>query len=289
MLPGNATRRGVMPCHRCQSLIGCRSKVCKHCKFLLNETNPPYKRSRKQLPQAVQLHIPANSLVTVFSVRRSKVGPDHRCFVWCEKNGAYNRHNDVVYSCDYPPCVTAKELGDKSPPYLCEHAKFCHGQGFVNKGRILELHQDKLSSAMFGQEIADSLRALNKQCTTKGVPLVQCVSDRTFVVIDHLQTEQNSSLATDLIGFVHVRFERHKVHGCCQAQVICSGRPCMAWNPVFVSSKKGNSAPTVLRLLNCIHYSACLWGITSDKMLEKDFAVHLEAARVRGSNNSSGK
>lgn len=281
MLPGNATRRGVMPCQKCQCLIGCRSKVCKHCKFLLNESNPPFKRNRKHLRQAIQLHIPSNSTVSVFSVRRSKAGPDHRCFVWCEKNDPENRMRDV-YSCDYPPCVTARELGNKPMSFLCEHAKISRTQGSTNNSTVLELNEEKLSSEFWTEEVCNSLRELNRQCNSKSVPLVQGVSDRTFVVVDQLHTDQGSSLAADLIGFVHVRFERTKVSGCWQTQVFCSGRPCTAWNPVFSCvTNKDTSLPTVLRSVNCIHYSACLWGIISDEKLVQEFKPYLEGAKAK--------
>lgn len=281
MLPGNATRRGVMPCQKCQCLIGCRSKVCKHCKFLLNESNPPFKRNRKHLRQAIQLHIPSNSTVSVFSVRRSKAGPDHRCFVWCEKNDPENRMGDV-YSCDYPPCVTARELGNKPMSFLCEHAKISRTQGSTNNSTVLELNEEKLSSEFWTEEVCNSLKELNRQCNSKSVPLVQGVSDRTFVVVDQLHTDQGSSLAADLIGFVHVRFERTKVSGCWQTQVFCSGRPCTAWNPVFSCvTNKDTSLPTVLRSVNCIHYSACLWGILSDEKLVQEFKPYLEGAKAK--------
>ena len=281
MLPGNATRRGVMPCQKCQCLIGCRSKVCKHCKFLLNEANPPFRRNRKLLRQAIQLQIPSNSVVTVFSVRRSKVGPDHRCFVWCESNDPDNRMKDM-YSCDYPPCVTARELGNKPTSFLCEHAKICRAQGSTMDSRVLELYQEKLFSEYLTAEVSNSLNELNSQCSIKGVPLVQGVSDRTFVVVDQLHTDERRSLTSDLIGFVHVRFERSKVGSLWQTQVFCSGRACMAWNPVFSCvSSKGCSQPTVLRSLNCIHYSACLWAITSNENLEREFKLYLEGAKVK--------
>ena len=285
MLPGNATRRGVMPCQKCQRLIGCRSKVCKHCKFLLNEANPPFRRSRKHLLQAIQLQIPLQSIVTVFSVRRSKVGPDHRCFVWCEQSDPDNRMRDV-YSCDYPPCVTARELGNKPMSFMCEHAKICCGQGLTSNSRVLELNQEKLSSEYITPEMAESLRELNRQCDNKGVPLVQGVSDRTFVVVDQLSTDQDSSLATDLTGFVHVRFERSKVSGQWQTQVFCSGRSCMAWNPVFSCvSNKRSSLPTVVRSVNCIHFSACLWAITSDEKLEHEFKLYIEGVKAKGNSD----
>lgn len=281
MLPGNATRRGVMPCQKCQCLIGCRSKVCKHCKFLLNEANPPFRRNRKLLRQAIQLQIPSNSVVTVFSVRRSKVGPDHRCFVWCESNDPDNRMKDM-YSCDYPPCVTERELGNKPTSFLCEHAKICRAQGSTMDSRVLELNQEKLFSEYLTAEVSNSLNELNSQCSIKGVPLVQGVSDRTFVVVDQLHTDERRSLTSDLIGFVHVRFERSKVGSLWQTQVFCSGRACMAWNPVFSCvSSKGCSQPTVLRSLNCIHYSACLWAITSNENLEHEFKLYLEGAKVK--------
>lgn len=287
MLPGNATRRGVMPCQKCQCLIGCRSKVCKHCKFLLNEANPPFRRGRKHLLQAVQLQIPFNSVATVFSVRRSKVGPDHRCLVWCERSDSENSMGGM-YSCDYPPCVTAKELGDKSVTFLCEHAKICCSQTLTSHSRVLELNEEKLSSECLTEEVSESLRELNKQCSNKGVSMVQSVSDKTFVVADQFQTDQGGSLATDLIGFVHVRFERAKVNGLWQTQVFCSGRPCMAWNPVFSCvSQKRSSLPTVLRSVNCIHYSACLWAITSDEKLEHDFKVYVDGARARANSSET--
>lgn len=288
MLPGNATRRGVMPCLKCQCLIGCRSKVCKHCKSLLNESNPPFKRNKKHQRQAVKLQIPSNSTVTVFSVRRSKAGPDHRCFVWCERNYPDNRMRDV-YSCDYPPCVTARELGNKATSFLCEHAKICRSQGLVNSSQVLDLNQDKLSSDVLSEEVSNSLKELNMQCNSKSVPLVQGVSERTFVVVDQLHSDQGGSLASDLIGFVHVRFERTKVNGCWQTQVFCSGRPCMAWNPIFSCVvNKGSSLPTVLRSVNCIHYSACLWAITSDEKLEQEFKLYIEGAKMKVNSTEDG-
>lgn len=283
MLPGNATRRGVMPCQKCQCLIGCRSKVCKHCKSLLNESNPPFKRNKKQQRQAVQLQIPSNSTVMVFSVRRSKVGPDHRCFVWCERNFPDNRMRDV-YSCDYPPCVTARELGSKAPSFLCEHAKVCRSQGSINNSRALYLDQEKLSGEFFSGEVSNSLKDLNLRCDSKNVALVQCVSERTFVVVDQLHFEQGGSLAPDLIGFVHVRFERTKANGGLRIEVFCSGRPCMAWNPVFSCTvNKGSSLP-VLRSLNCVHYSACLWAIASDVELAQEFKLFLDNAKMKVNN-----
>ncbi|PFX32369.1 uncharacterized protein LOC111320984 [Stylophora pistillata] len=284
MLPGNATRRGVMPCQKCQCLIGCRSKVCKHCKALLNESNPPFKRNKKQQHQAVQLQIPSNSTMTVFSVRRSKVGPDHRCFVWCERNFPENRMRDV-YSCDYPPCVTARELGNKTSSFLCEHAKVCRSQGSINNSRVLYLDQEKLSSEFFSEEVSTSLKDLNLKCSSKNVALVQCVSERTFVVVDQLHLEQGGSLAPDLIGFVHVRFERTKVNDSLKTEVFCSGRPCMAWNPVFgCVVNKGSSAPTVWRSLNCLHCSACLWAIASDKELAHEFQLCLDNVKMKVNN-----
>lgn len=282
MLPGNATKRGVMPCQNCQSLIGCRSKVCKYCNFLINQANPPFSRSKKHRLQAVQLQIPSNSVVTVFSVRRSKVGPDHRCFVWLERSDPDNRLKDV-YSCDHPPCVTARELGNKQMTFLCEHAKMCCGLGLIASSRVLELNQEKLSSGFMTEDVLDSLQKLNTQCVNKGVPLVQCVSDRTFAVVDQLHNDQSSCLATNLISFVHIRFERSKVGGGWRSQVFCSGRSCMAWNPVFssISSSKGNSLSTVFRSVGCIHYSACLWAITSDEKLECEFVSFIEGVKAK--------
>ena len=281
MLPGNATRRGVMPCQKCQCLIGCRSKVCKHCKFLLNEANPPFRRNRKLLRQAVQLQIPSNSFVTVFSVRRSKVGPDHRCFVWCQQNEPSSKMKDM-YSCDYPPCVTAMDLENK-PVVLCEHAKICRAQGSITNSRVLELNYEKLPSEYLTEVVSESLRELDRQCSSRGVPLVQGVSDRTFVVVDQLlHPDGVNNLASDFLGFVHVRFERSKVGSLWQTQVYCTGRPCIAWNPVFSCiAGKGNCQPSVVRSVNCIHYSACLWAITSNENLECEFKLYLEGAKVK--------
>ena len=281
MLPGNATRRGVMPCQKCQCLIGCRSKVCKHCKFLLNEANPPFRRNRKLLRQAVQLQIPSNSFVTVFSVRRSKVGPDHRCFVWCQQNEPSSKMKDI-YSCDYPPCVTAMDLENK-PVVLCEHAKICRAQGSITNSRVLELKYEKLPSEYLTEAVSESLRELDRQCSSRGVPLVQGVSDRTFVVVDQLlHPDGVNNLASDFLGFVHVRFERSKVGSLWQTQVYCTGRPCIAWNPVFSCiAGKGNCQPSVVRSVNCIHYSACLWAITSNENLECEFKLYLEGAKVK--------
>lgn len=282
MLPGNATKRGVMACQNCQSLIGCRSKVCKFCNFLINENNPPFSRSKKHKLQAVQLQTPFNSILTVFSVRRSKVGPDHRCFVWHKRIDPDNRLKDV-YSCDHPPCVTAREVGNKQMTFLCEHAKMCCGFGTTTHSRVVELNQDKLSSEFITAQVLDSLKELNTQCMNKGVPLVQSVSERTFVVVDQLENDQDSFLSADLIGFVHVRFERNKVAGGWRTQVFCSGRSCMAWNPVFSCcvSSKGDSAPTLFRSITCIHYSACLWAILSDEKLELEFNSFIEGAKVK--------
>lgn len=58
----------------------------------------------------------------VFSVRRSKVGLDYRCFVWCEKNDLENSMRDV-YLCDYFFCVIVRELGNKFMFFLCEYVK----------------------------------------------------------------------------------------------------------------------------------------------------------------------
>lgn len=60
----------------------------------------------------------------VFFVRRSKVGLDYRCFVWCERNFLDNRMRDV-YLCDYFSCVIARELGSKVFFFLCEYVKVC--------------------------------------------------------------------------------------------------------------------------------------------------------------------
>ena len=282
-----------MQCQKCRRLIGCRSKICKFCKSRLNKVNLHSSRKEKFMHQAVKLQLPLDLKTCLFSVKKSRGGPDHRCFVRCEVEDVCVEKGQQTgrYSCDYPPCVTAQELGGKFQNFLCEHAKLCRNQSTVSKAKILCLKVEKLDELPLNEGMKVSLKALDDQCTLKEVPLVQLVSDKTLAVVDQLEADQDNALVPEIVSFVHVRFERIKTQGQWQHQVFCSGRSCIAWNPVFSTvTRKGDQAfsAAVSNANNCRHYNACLWAVASDKSLDADFRHHL-MARLSTSEEHSPK
>ena len=171
MLSTNPTRRGVMQCHKCRRLIGCRSKACKFCKSPLMEANVVSYRKGSCLRQAVRLQLPVNLLTRIYSVRRLKGGPDHRCFVRCEieESESNNGHQTTRYSCDYPLCVTEQELGEKVQNFLCEHAKLCRSQSTVSGAQIPQLKLEQLDELPLSEDVKAALKLLHEQCNAKQV------------------------------------------------------------------------------------------------------------------------
>ena len=283
-LTGSATRRGKMQCQKCKKLIGCRSKTCKHCKFTIINDLCPQPRGNS-VHQAVALQLPPFMEKSIFSVRRSKGGKDHRCFVRCEtfsegESRAINKNPTIIFSCDFPPCVTIQELGEYPQDYVCEHAKLCHSQSCVKRAATPLLRREKLDKLPISQEIKDSINELQLKCHAKEVSLVQVLSSESLAVVEQLGANEDNTLVTDAVSFVHVRFEKSKALTGIQLQVFCSGRPCAAWNPVF-SANYESVAKTFsnLRLANCVHFAACLWATASDDSLDRDFGLYLRALR----------
>ncbi|XP_031574407.1 uncharacterized protein LOC116308163 [Actinia tenebrosa] len=275
IMNGNATRRGVMLCSKCNKMIGCRSKICKHCKNQVTE-NPPRETNPRVIKQAVQLCLPKELNIQMFSVRKCKTGPELRCFVQFE-----DKHDSTTnkskccsskYTCDYPLCITAKELGNKASDYICEHAKICCVSANVAKAKIPKLNLEKLSEMPLGNDMKDMVQALYQQCSDKNIPLVQYVSRKTLVVVDHLHSDLGNPLGSDIISFAHLRFEKVKGQGCFQRQVFCSGQSCMAWN--FISN---DSPASLMKSCSCVHYAVALWAIASDSTLLKDLREYLDA------------
>lgn len=272
IMNGNATRRGVMLCSKCSKMIGCRSKICKHCKHSVTEstTRPA---SNKLIKQAVKLCLPAELDVQIYSVRKCKTGPELRCFVQFDStNEPSTASKSNKYACDYPLCVTAKELGDKTSAYMCEHARFCCNSTNILLARVPTLDFEKLAAMDCSTDMKDSVQKLHGNCQSKGVPLVQYVSSRTLAVVEEINVDPSDSLGMGILTFAHVRFENVKGQGCFQRQVFCSGRSCMAWN--FLSN---DSNATAGKTCSCVHYAAALWAIASDASLQKDLGEYLDA------------
>lgn len=270
-----------MLCAKCNKMIGCRSKICKHCKHRLDES-PARQASNKIIKQAVKLCLPSDLGMQIFSVRKCKTGPELRCFVQfdCKDTSTVDKSNK--YSCDYPLCVTAKELGDKTSNYMCEHAKVCCTTVNILKAKIPNLDLQKLTSLEFDSDMMESVQELHSQCISKHVPLVQYVSCRTLAVVEHINTDSNDPLGTDIISFAHVRFENVKGQGCFQRQVFCSGRSCMTWN--FLSNDTNAAA---IKACSCAHYAAALWAISSDAALHKDMGEYLDAFVAQAKKGNS--
>lgn len=274
IMNGNATRRGVMLCTKCNKMIGCRSKICKHCKNQVTE-NPPRESNPRVIKQAVQLCLPKELNIQMFSVRKCKTGPEQRCFVQFEdkheKTTIKTNTLSSKYTCDYPLCVTAKEL-EKASDYVCEHAKICCVSSNVTKAKIPKLNPEKLSEMPLDNDLKDMVQVLHQQCSARNIPLVHHVSCKTLAVVDHLHSDMSDPLGTDDISFAHVRFEKVRGQGCFQRQVFCSGQSCMGWN--FISN---DSPDGLMKSCSCVHYAVALWAIASDNTLRKDLREYLDA------------
>lgn len=269
---GNATRRGVMLCTKCNKMIGCRSKVCKHCKNSVTES-PTRQASNKQIKQAVKLSLPGELGVEIYSVRKCKTGPELRCFVQFDTKNSSSK--STKYTCDYPLCVTAKELGDKTSNFMCEHAKYCFVPVLQAKVPVLDF--EKLAVLSLTADMRESVEKLHSDSQSKGVPLVQYVSSRTLAVVDKINTSSNDTLGIGIVSFAHVRFENIKGQGCFQQQVNCSGQSCMTWN--FLSSDPNTTA---IKTYSCVHYAIALWAVASDASLQKELKEFLDAFVSQG-------
>lgn len=271
---GNATRRGVMLCTKCCKMIGCRSKICKHCKTQVTE-NAPRETNSRVVKQAVQLCLPKEFNIEMFSVRKCKTGPELRCFVQFENKPDQGTNKSKTcssrYTCDYPLCITAKELGKESD-YVCEHAKICHVTGSVIKAKIPKLNLDELSEMPFSSDLKGMIQVLHQQCSARNVPIVQHVSCKTLAVVDQMHSDTRGPLGTDIMSFVHVRFEKVRGQGCFQRQVFCSGQSCMGWN--FISN---DSPESLMKSCSCVHFAVALWAIKSDDTLLKELREYLAA------------
>ena len=274
-----------MPCQKCKNLIGCRSKTCKYCKSAVTNESLPQARGTA-MQQAVILQLPSFMENVIYSVRKSKAGPDHRCFVRRQAaSEGESRSNggsffSTVFSCDYPPCVTIQELGEHPQDYMCEHAKLCRGHLSVTKAKIPVLRAEKQDELPISKQVKDTLNLLQDQCLAKGVPMVQLLSNKTLAVVEQLGANEDNTIVREIVSFVHVRFEKTKTSTGVQAQVFCTGRPCMAWNPVFSTTyKPATGGSSNVRLSSCTHFAACLWAIASDEGLDRDFGLYLRAAQ----------
>lgn len=267
IMNGNATRRGVMLCIKCNKMIGCRSKVCKHCKHPVTESITRQGPS-KLIKQAVKLLLPADLGVEIYSVRKCKTGPELRCFVQFDSKNSTSK--SAKYICDYPVCVTTKELEDKTSNYICEHAKYCFFPVLQAKVPVLDL--EKLATLNITGDMKESVQKLYSDSQSKGVPLVQYVSSRTLAIVEQINSTSNDTLGTGAVSFAHVRFENIKGQGCFQQQVHCSGRSCMTWN--FLSSDPSTRA---VKPYSCVHYAIALWAVASDVLLQKDLGEFLDA------------
>jgi hypothetical protein len=228
------------------------------------------------MKQAVKLCLPKALSIQMFSVRKCKTGPEQRCFVQFEDKTDEPQNKRKIcsskYTCDYPLCVTAKELGNKVSDYICEHAEVCCTPTNVLKAKIPKLISEKLVEMPIGSNMKELVQVLQLRCANKNIPLVQHVSCKTLAVVEQLHGNLSDPLGTDGISFAHVRFEKVKGHGCFQRQVFCSGRSCMAWN--FISN---DSPAALMKSCSCVHYAAALWAIASDTLLQKDFREYLDA------------
>ncbi|XP_032227239.2 uncharacterized protein LOC116610626 [Nematostella vectensis] len=261
LMGGTATRRGVMACTKCQLMIGCRSKICKHCKTQITEDPPRIKREKGV--SAVQLQLPESLNMQLFSVRKCKTGPELRCFVRVVTTSDQDDGQRPFY-CDYPLCVMPKE--PSNPRFVCEHVRACSAA--VTAGVPL-LDESKLDQLPLDEQMKITVLQLHQQCASYGLPLVQWITSKTLAVVD--QSPDNAS--TDPVSFAHVRFDNVRGNGCFQRQVFCSGKTCMAWN--FMSNSSNSSSSEVDRACSCIHYAACMWAIASDDSLERDFGIYL--------------
>ena len=110
-----------------------------------------------------------------------------------------------------------------------------------------------------------------QQLHSSSTPIIQRVSDESFVICDKQQTQEHP------LGILHVRFKKasHEPSSTSN-QFHC---PCHAFKR-FLALRLGSSSTT--KPSRCIHFYICLWAFASNSTLSQEFSFSFTGTMAGG-------